>query len=91
MFIYKQVICQAGIYHGGKSLCEPQKTKVAVVSSVGEAQWDEELQFPIKVSNVPRMARLCFVIYEISKAKNKRRKDANKVSCFFIFYFNDNC
>ncbi|XP_046964995.1 phosphatidylinositol 4,5-bisphosphate 3-kinase catalytic subunit delta isoform [Vanessa cardui] len=74
-----EVVCQAGIYHGGKSLCEPQKTRLAVVSKEGEAQWDEELQFPIKVCNVPRMARLCFVIYEISKAKNKRRgKDANK-------------
>ncbi|XP_038215234.1 phosphatidylinositol 4,5-bisphosphate 3-kinase catalytic subunit delta isoform [Zerene cesonia] len=73
-----EVVCQAGIYHGGKSLCEPQKTKVAVVSKEGEAQWDEELQFPIKVCNVPRMARLCFVIYEISKAKNKRRGKDNK-------------
>ncbi|XP_045445644.1 phosphatidylinositol 4,5-bisphosphate 3-kinase catalytic subunit delta isoform [Melitaea cinxia] len=76
-----EVVCQVGIYHGGKSLCEPQKTRVAVVSKEGEAQWDEELTFNIKVCNVPRMARLCFVIYEISKTKNKRRgKDANKDS-----------
>ncbi|VVC95371.1 unnamed protein product [Leptidea sinapis] len=58
-----------------------EKTKVTVVSKEGEAQWDEELQFPINVYNVPRMARLCFVIYEITKSKNKRRgKDANKDS-----------
>ncbi|XP_041977720.1 phosphatidylinositol 4,5-bisphosphate 3-kinase catalytic subunit delta isoform [Aricia agestis] len=73
-----EVVCQAGIYHGGKSLCEPQKTKVTTVSKEGEAQWDEELTFPIKVCNVPRMARLCFVIYEISKAKNKRRGKDSK-------------
>nr|XP_032513943.1 phosphatidylinositol 4,5-bisphosphate 3-kinase catalytic subunit delta isoform [Danaus plexippus plexippus] len=73
-----EVVCQAGIYHGGKSLCEPQKTMVAVVSREGEAQWDEELKFPIQVCNVPRMARLCFVIYEISKAKNKRKAKGSK-------------
>lgn len=75
-----QVVCEAGIFHGGIPLCEAQKTKVAVVSMEGRAQWDEELQFPIQVCNLPRMARLCFVIYEISKAKSKRKgKDPNKV------------
>ncbi|XP_072943702.1 phosphatidylinositol 4,5-bisphosphate 3-kinase catalytic subunit delta isoform [Epargyreus clarus] len=76
-----EVVCEAGIFHGGIPLCEAQKTKVAVVSMEGRAHWDEELQFPIQVCNLPRMARLCFVIYEISKAKSKRKgKDPNKDS-----------
>ncbi|KOB70006.1 Phosphatidylinositol 3-kinase [Operophtera brumata] len=55
------------------------KTRVATISSQGIAEWDQELTFPIKVHNMPRMARLCFGIYEIAKAKGKRRgKDGNK-------------
>lgn len=73
------MVCQAGIFHGGKALCEAQKTRVAPVSKEGVAQWDEELTFPIRVHNMPRMARLCFVIYELSKAKGKRRGKDSKV------------
>lgn len=79
----KQVVCQAGIFHGGKALCETQKTRAVVVSSDGVAQWDQELTFPIKVYNLPRMSRVCFGVYEITKSKGKRRgKDANKVKLF---------
>lgn len=77
-----QVVIQAAIYHGGKPLCEAQKTREAVVSSDGEARWNQELHFPIKVYNIPRMARLCYVIYEVSKTakgKSRRLKDPNKV------------
>ncbi|XP_073944342.1 phosphatidylinositol 3-kinase 92E [Choristoneura fumiferana] len=74
-----EVVCQAGIFHGGKPLCEAQKTGMAVVSNEGVARWDQALTFPIKVSNIPRMSRLCFVIYETNKVKGKRRaKEANK-------------
>ncbi|CAH0604358.1 unnamed protein product [Chrysodeixis includens] len=73
------VVCQAGIFHGGKPLCETQKTRAAVISKDGVAQWDQELTFPIKVCNLPRMARVCFGVYEITKSKSKRRgKDSNK-------------
>ncbi|KAG6442170.1 hypothetical protein O3G_MSEX002201 [Manduca sexta] len=74
-----EVVCQAGIFHGGKPLCEVQKTRVTNISKEGVATWDQELTFAIKVHNLPRMARLCFGIYEITKVKSKRRgKDSNK-------------
>ncbi|XP_013182174.1 PREDICTED: phosphatidylinositol 4,5-bisphosphate 3-kinase catalytic subunit delta isoform [Papilio xuthus] len=75
-----EVVCQAGIFHGGKALCEAQKTEVKTASKDGVAQWDKELTFPIKVYNMPRMARLCFVIYEITKTKGKRRGKDSKDS-----------
>ncbi|EFN66382.1 Phosphatidylinositol-4,5-bisphosphate 3-kinase catalytic subunit beta isoform [Camponotus floridanus] len=58
---------QAGLFHGGKSLCESQKTKEIIVNSDGSCEWEESLKFDIKVRDIPRMARLCFVLYEISK------------------------
>lgn len=74
---------QAGIFHGGKSMCECQKTTERVVSKDGDATWKEVITFPLEVYNIPRMARLCFVVYEISKTakglKSRRMKNSNKV------------
>ncbi|XP_014479292.1 PREDICTED: phosphatidylinositol 4,5-bisphosphate 3-kinase catalytic subunit delta isoform [Dinoponera quadriceps] len=58
---------QAGLFHGGKSLCESKKTREIAVSLDGSCEWEEVLRFDIKVRDIPRMARLCFVLYEISK------------------------
>ncbi|XP_063531233.1 phosphatidylinositol 4,5-bisphosphate 3-kinase catalytic subunit delta isoform [Cydia strobilella] len=78
-----EVVCQAGIFHGGKPICEPQKTTMAPVSNEGVARWDQALTFPIKVLNIPRMARLCFVIYSTSEVyksnkSKKGKKDTTK-------------
>jgi len=73
---------QAGLFHGGKSLCEKQKTGERIVTNAGTAEWSETLKFDIKVHNVPRMARLCLVVYETAKnAKHiraRRLKDSHK-------------
>lgn len=84
--LFSQVVCQAGIFHGGKPLCETQKTRTTVISRDGVAQWDQELTFPIKVHNLPRMSRICFGVYEISKSKGKR-KGKDKVTIFYTIVF----
>lgn len=58
---------QVGLFHGGKPLCEPQKTSPIPLPADGSAAWEEVLKFDIMVYNVPRMARLCLVVYEILK------------------------
>lgn len=77
-----EVGVQAGLFHGGKSLAEPQKTSEKQVSKDGECEWEEDLQFDIQVCNIPRMARLCLVVYEISKtakgSKFRRLKDSKQ-------------
>ena len=79
---------QAGLFHGGKSLCEPQKTSEKQVTKEGGVSWEEDLQFDIKVCNIPRMARLCFVVYEISKSarglRSRKIRDSKQVNKIFI-------
>ncbi|KAJ0180330.1 hypothetical protein K1T71_003734 [Dendrolimus kikuchii] len=76
---YAKVVCQVGIFHGGKALCETRKTRSVLISTNGDAEWAQTIVFPIKVSNLPRMARLCFGIYEIVKFKSRRKlKDSTK-------------
>lgn len=83
-----EVGIQVGLFHGGKSLCEPQKTSQISLLPDGCAEWDEVVKFDIMVYNVPRMARLCLVVYEVSKSSKggtggsgttrRRAKDGNK-------------
>jgi phosphatidylinositol-4,5-bisphosphate 3-kinase catalytic subunit alpha/beta/delta len=74
---------QAGLFHGGKVLCEKQKTFEKVVRDSGTADWSQILKFDIKVQNIPRMARLCLVVYETAKnAKSNVRARRLKDSLF---------
>lgn len=82
-----EVGIQVGIFHGGKSLCEPQKTTQISLLPDGCANWDQVLKFDLMVYNVPRMARLCLVVYEVTKSPKgssgtggtaKRRTKDNK-------------
>lgn len=59
---------QVGLFHGGKPLCESQKTSPIALPADGTLNFNEVvLKFDIMVYNVPRMARLCLVVYEIVK------------------------
>lgn len=73
---------QFGLFHGGKTLCEKQKTFEKIVKDSGTENWHQILKFDIKVQNIPRMARLCLVVYETAKnAKHiraRRLKDSQK-------------
>ncbi|XP_063708405.1 phosphatidylinositol 4,5-bisphosphate 3-kinase catalytic subunit beta isoform [Culicoides brevitarsis] len=81
---YSEIGIQVGLYHGGKALCEPQRTIEKPLTSQRSVRWDEELTFNINVLNLPRMTRLCFVVYETVKSakysgtKTRRLKDTNK-------------
>lgn len=77
-----EVRVKAGLFHGGKPLCETQKTSDKQVSREGSVEFNENFTFDINVCDIPRMARLCFVVYEISKiaksVKSRRLKESNK-------------
>ncbi|XP_063236433.1 phosphatidylinositol 4,5-bisphosphate 3-kinase catalytic subunit delta isoform isoform X2 [Bacillus rossius redtenbacheri] len=77
-----EVGVQAGLFHGGKALSEPQKTSEKPVSKEGCCEWDEDLEFDLQVRDIPRMARLCLVVYETSKTakgiKSKKLKDSKQ-------------
>ena len=61
---------QIGLYHGGRPLC-PLKTIVlkGVPNEEGVITLNNNIEFDISVSNLPRMAKLCFALFE--KRNNK--------------------
>lgn len=63
----------AGIFHGGESLCESLTTSSILLAPASNSKnpqnletfnvtWDEDIVFNLKVSDLARMARLCFAI-----------------------------
>uniref|UniRef100_A0ABD2XJG3 phosphatidylinositol 3-kinase n=1 Tax=Trichogramma kaykai TaxID=54128 RepID=A0ABD2XJG3_9HYME len=79
---------QASLFHGGKSLCESQKTRDIPVRADGSCEWEEQLDFDIRIRDIPRNTRLCFVLYEVGKSakglKSRRlvRDSSGKQDCF---------
>lgn len=77
---------QAGLFHGGKPLCESQKSAEKSITESLDCNVDETLTFDIKVCDIPRNAKLCFAIYEVSKnskvPKNKRFREASNRDFF---------
>lgn len=64
---------EASLFHGGKALCECVKTSKMTVEN-NNCMWNEELIFNISVANIPRMARLCLVVYEVPKTSKIARR-----------------
>ncbi|XP_007422311.1 phosphatidylinositol 4,5-bisphosphate 3-kinase catalytic subunit beta isoform [Python bivittatus] len=66
-----KVHIRAGLFHGNELLCKPIVS--SEISGRNDHIWNEPLEFDINVCDLPRMARLCFVVYAVmDKMKNKK-------------------
>ncbi|XP_020648813.3 phosphatidylinositol 4,5-bisphosphate 3-kinase catalytic subunit beta isoform [Pogona vitticeps] len=66
-----KVHVRAGLFHGTELLCKPIVS--SEISGRNDHVWNESLEFDINVCDLPRMARLCFVVYAVmDKMKNKK-------------------
>ncbi len=67
----QKVYVRSSIYHGSEPVCD------AVVTSQGanseSASWNEILEFNIPVNEIPRAAKLCFVIFGATDQVMNRR------------------
>jgi len=78
-----EVGIEAALFHGGKALCECVRTSEKIVNN-GDCTWDEELEFDMSIADIPRMARLCLVVYEVYKTskglRTRRIKESKQVN-----------
>uniref|UniRef100_A0A8C8CJE3 Phosphatidylinositol-4,5-bisphosphate 3-kinase n=1 Tax=Oncorhynchus tshawytscha TaxID=74940 RepID=A0A8C8CJE3_ONCTS len=70
---------RAGLFHGTELLCKPAVSSES--SGRSEHVWNRTLEFDITVSDLPRMARLCFAVYAVMDKvkKQKSTKNSGKV------------
>ena len=64
---------RASIYHGGEVLCDVANSQEVMMAN-GVATWDEEISFKIRLADLPRMARICFLLYALSDRRTKDKK-----------------
>ena len=62
---------RAGIYHGGDALCDIATT---APESGANPSWNQYLDFDLNMIDIPRMARLCLVVYGVKDGATKKSK-----------------
>ena len=76
-----QVYVKCGIYYGAESLCDSQTTRPRGEHQ-GVCDWNENLEFNLNVCDLPRSAKLCFVLYSsrdaLAAPKGKKKKKSQK-------------
>ncbi|XP_011213577.1 phosphatidylinositol 4,5-bisphosphate 3-kinase catalytic subunit delta isoform [Bactrocera dorsalis] len=67
-----------GLFHGERRLCATQSIEIAI-SNNRSFTFEKDISFDIQVQNLPRMARLCMVVYEVTKAsRSKKSSNTNR-------------
>ncbi|XP_013097729.2 phosphatidylinositol 4,5-bisphosphate 3-kinase catalytic subunit beta isoform [Stomoxys calcitrans] len=67
-----------GLYHGEHKLCAQHSLDIAS-SNNRSFTFDRDIVFDIPLQNLPRMTRLCLVIYEVTRA-SRSKKSSNTSS-----------
>lgn len=70
-----QVFLRCGLYHGGDALCAASTTRPETAHQVC-CHWNENLEFERKVCDIPRSAKLCYVLYSSRDSQAKKKKKA---------------
>lgn len=64
---------EAGLYHGTELLCETRRTDESTAHEEGHCSWNKQLEFALPVQDVPNAARLCLVMYEVTRGARGQR------------------
>ena len=62
------------MYHGEDPLCADISTMKG--ANPEKAEWNEVLEFDVPIMEIPRSAKLCFVIYQ-KRQQGRRSKDVS--------------
>ncbi len=62
---------RTAIYHGCESICQPVCTSTG--AQADSATWNEILEFNIPITDMPRAAKICFVIFSATEALMARK------------------
>ncbi|XP_032818129.1 phosphatidylinositol 4,5-bisphosphate 3-kinase catalytic subunit delta isoform [Petromyzon marinus] len=71
-----KLVVKAGLFHGSELLSKTVTTSEVPASA--DLAWNERLEFDVLTGDLPRTARLCFVLYAEFEGKSGRRGKATK-------------
>jgi len=61
--VYVKVNVRASLYHGRENLCASINSPEKRYTQERTIEWHERLCFDLKLCDIPRMMRLCFMLY----------------------------
>lgn len=68
---------QVGLYHGERGLCAQRSIDMSSSGSTQDFSFDQVMEFDIKMCNLPRMTRLCIVVFEVTKMSRSKKPSNN--------------
>ncbi|XP_017873491.1 PREDICTED: phosphatidylinositol 4,5-bisphosphate 3-kinase catalytic subunit delta isoform [Drosophila arizonae] len=79
-----------GLYHGKRKLCSQRTVDAPSQGNSQDFQFDENVMtFDIQMRNLPRMTRLCIVVFEVTKM-SRSKKSSNNTSTLKDDFYNNN-
>ncbi|EDV91090.1 phosphatidylinositol 4,5-bisphosphate 3-kinase catalytic subunit delta isoform [Drosophila grimshawi] len=80
-----------GLYHGDRKLCAQRSLDASSSgNSLDFTFEDNDLAFDIQMHNLPRMTRLCIVVFEVTKMSRSKKSSNSNSSTFKDVYYNNN-
>lgn len=65
---YTDICVILGLFHADKLLCIQKESSEKTIKNKEKVQFEEFIEFPISLENLPRMTKLCIVIIERNKS-----------------------
>ncbi|XP_030370722.1 phosphatidylinositol 4,5-bisphosphate 3-kinase catalytic subunit delta isoform [Scaptodrosophila lebanonensis] len=78
-----------GLYHGDRKLCI-HRTVDSPSCNSRNYTFDKKLEFDILMRNLPRMTRVCIVIFEVTKMSRSKKSSNNKDNVLKDITYNNN-
>lgn len=79
---YTDICVYLGLFHADKLLCSQKESSEKPIKNRESVKYEENIIFPIKLGDLPRMTKLCIVISERNKSikLSKSKKINNKIT-----------
>jgi len=66
-----KVNIRASLYHGRENLCTSINSPDKRISDGGTIEWHQPIDFDLELCDIPRMMRLCFMLYTTGDRRTK--------------------
>jgi len=77
--VFVKVTVRASLYHGRENLCASINSPESQYSEGKMIEWHERLSFSLKLCDIPRMMRLCFMLYTTGDRRTKPQGKSNRL------------
>ena len=79
LLLLLKVNLRACLYHGRDNLCSSINSPECRDINGSVMKWEEQMSFDLKLCNIPRMMRLCFLLYATGEQRKRQTGRAGRL------------